>query len=149
MDKRMRSVGLAVVLAASTAYLSGCALGRRDLAREAEVRLVVLHSDQVEIFWTSAYLHGTHVDVAGHVRGAPLAAFPAHGHVDVCALSPDGEVVAEAHTSDIYVPPYRRRRSASGRRFHAHLPIALPAGSVVRLAFHSGEHAHGGGAAAQ
>ena len=142
MFTRLLSIGLGAALVGCALHTSGCAPCQKDRSGNGTVGIVTTPSKRVDIYQTSAYRHGTHTVISGHVRGARRAAFPAHGHVDAHVLSPDGDVVAEAHTSDIYVPRYRRGQSASARRFYAHLPIHPPAGSTVSVAFHSRSHEH-------
>jgi hypothetical protein len=58
------------------------------------------------------------------------------GHVDVAAFAPSGKLLAETttlHTSGFLSPKIHRR---GGKRFEATLSKKLPAGSVVKLAFH-------------
>ena len=142
MFPRLLSIRLVAALVGCALHTSGCAPCQKDLSGNGTVGIAAAPSKRVDIYWTSAYRHGTHTDISGHVRGARRAAFPAHGHIDVRVLSPGGDAVAEAHTSDIYVPRYRRGQSASARRFYAHLPIHPPAGSTVSVAFHSHNHGH-------
>jgi len=77
--------------------------------------------------------------VSGRIN-APVTSFrPASGHIDLAVYSSDGKRLAE--TTARYTPAQLspRTQRKGGARFYAELPRDLPAGSIVKVAFHANE----------
>lgn len=81
----------------------------------------------------------SHTVVSGRIN-APVTSFrPASGHIDLAVYSADGKRLAETtarHTPSLLSPRSQRK---GGARFSAELPKDLPAGSIVKVAFHANE----------
>ncbi len=81
---------------------------------------------------------GEGVLVHGRLTANTAFALP-KGHIDIAAYSPKGDLLVETTTS--YSPSlltYRTKRRG-GLHFSSELPGRIPAGSVVKVAFHRDE----------
>jgi hypothetical protein len=74
------------------------------------------------------------------LRRRDTVGLPIKAHVDITIQSPDGKVLNEGRSSDVYVPRRIIGRGQSLQRFRVSFPQIPPQGSLVRLVSHSGPH---------
>jgi len=99
-------------------------------------------SKQPDQKWRFQRLTTFKVDDSVRISGRLTSSLPTwlpRGHVDIAAYSPSGELIAETTTD--YVPAVltHTMKKKGGVRFSATLDKALPADSVVKVAFHREE----------
>jgi hypothetical protein len=78
--------------------------------------------------------------VYGVVQRLSHTGYPIKTHVDITILSPDGTVLQEARTLDIYVPRRIPGKGINWERFKVRLPDIPPQGSKVDMVVHSSSH---------
>jgi hypothetical protein len=140
MKKKILTLVVAMVLSMLTAVISGCAGNRISLVDQGAISVETKPSESVRILWTDVYQDGEDIIVYGAVRRRSHTSYPLTTHVDVMILAPDGEVLQEARTQDIYVPRRIPGKGVNWKRFEARFSSMPPQGSLVRLVSHSGLH---------
>jgi len=76
------------------------------------------------------------ITVSGRINAPVTSRRPPTGHIDLAAYSPDGDLITETtarYIPKLLSPRYQRR---GGARFSAFIAQDLPAGSVIKVAFH-------------
>lgn len=126
-------------LSAITAAVSGCATNRVSLVDEGIVSVETVSSDKVRLLWTDVYDDGKDLVVRGVVKRRSYTSYPLKTHVDVAVLSPDGTILQQARSADIYVPSHRPGKTVNWKRFEVRFP-EIPQDSKVRMVVHSGRH---------
>jgi len=130
------TTGLGVLIA----VLSGCTAVRTDLADTGVLSLEKQRDGKVYIAWSSAYKHDDGLVIRGVLRRHDHVGNAIKAHVDVTVLSPDGQVIDTARSSEVYVPRRITGRGQSLKRFTVHFSNPPPHGSLVRMTSHSGPH---------
>ena len=121
---------------------SSCmAANRPDLVKSGIVTIEQERTGKAYIAWNSAYEEKGDLVITGVLRRRDHVGRPIKTHVDVTIVSPDGTVLDEVSSSDIYVS---RRITGRGylsfERFKIHIPSVPAKGSLVRLVSHNGKH---------
>ncbi|MHC4105798.1 MAG: hypothetical protein ACYSR9_12725 [Planctomycetota bacterium] len=125
----------------SSVLISGCTANRVDLADAGLINLEQRNLGKVYIAWSSAYEKNDGLLITGILRRRDHVGIPIRAHVDVTILSPDGTILDEARSSDVYVSRVVTGRSClSFERFNICLPNIPSKESLVRLVSHSGQH---------
>lgn len=126
-----------LALAAALALASvGCAPRGTDLVGSGAVALELATSREVELLWVSARQRGDELVVSGRVRARDVSFYPIWGHVWATVVGPDGEVLARHRSGAVALErPRNPGRGQDFGDFTARLPVVVPRGSVVRLAF--------------
>ena len=140
MKKKVLSLVNATVFGILTIVISGCATNRIDLVDSGVLSLEQHTTGKVYIAWSDAYKNGDGFVVTGVLKRRGTIGMPIKAHVDVTVLSPDGKVLDEARSSDVYVPRRITGRGQSLKRFRVSFSNIPPQGSSVRLVSHSGLH---------
>ena len=121
--------------------LSCTAANRTDLVKCGVLTIEQQRTGKAYIAWSSAYKEKGDLVITGVLRRRDPVGRPIKTHVDVTIVSPDGTVLDEARSSDIYVS---RRITGRGylsfERFEIRIPSVPAQGSLVRLVSHSGKH---------
>jgi len=118
--------------------ISGCATDRVDLVDTGVLSLEQHTTGKVYIAWSDAYEDGDGFVVSGVVRRRDTVGLPIKVHVDVTILSPDGKVLDEGRSSDIYVPRRIVGRGQSLKRFSVRFGSIPAEGSKVSIVTRSG-----------
>jgi hypothetical protein len=132
----------AVGLGISAIVISGCAEEyRTDLVKSGVLSLEKHSMGQVYIAWTNAYEDGDDFVITGALGRRGRVGGAIKVHVDITILSPDGTILGEARSTDVYVS----RRITGSRylkieRFEVRFPSIPPQGSSVHVISHSGRH---------
>ena len=121
-------------------FISGCATNRVSLVDENMVSVEKQGNESVEILWTDVYQDGEDTVVYGVIRRRSHTSYPIKTHVDVAIVSPDGTMLQEARTPDIYVARRVPGKGTDWTRFKIRFPGALTQGSKVNMVVHSGSH---------
>jgi hypothetical protein len=116
--------------------MSGCN-SRNSLVEQGIVSIETKPSKKVKILWMDVYKDGEDIIVYGVVRRRSHTSYPLKTHVDATILSPDGKVLQEAHTSDIYVPRFVPGKGINFKRFEIRFPD-MPGNFSVQAVVHSG-----------
>jgi len=142
MIRNLSTINIAIVTLLFLAVISGCTtVERSDLVKTGILNIEQERTGKVYIAWSGAYEDGDGFIVTGVLRRRDQVGMPVKTHVDVTMLSPDGTVLNEARSSDVYVS--RRitgRGHLSFERFKVRFPNVPPKGSLVRVVSHSGQH---------
>ena len=138
MEKKVLSLVIAMVFGILTIVISGCATDRVDLVDSGVLSLEQHTTGKVYIVWSDAYEDGDGFVVTGVLRRRDTVGLPIKVYVDVTILSPDGKVLDEGRSSDIYVPRHIIDRAQSLRRFRVRFPSIPAEGSKVSIVTHSG-----------
>ena len=138
MKKKLLSLVIATVFSLLAIVISGCATDRVDLVDTGVLSLEQHTTGKVYIAWSDAYEDGDGFVVSGVVRRRDTAGQPIKVHVDVTILSPDGKVLDEGRSSDIYVPRRIVGRGQSLKRFRVRFPSIPAEGSKVSIVTCSG-----------
>jgi len=136
--KKLLSLVIATVFSLLAIVISGCATDRVDLVDTGVLSLEQHTTGKVYIAWSDAYEDGDGFVVSGVVRRRDTAGQPIKVHVDVTILSPDGKVLDEGRSSDIYVPRRIVGRGQSLKRFRVRFPSIPAEGSKVSIVTCSG-----------
>lgn len=124
--------------------ISGCTAGRTNLVKSGTLNLEQQATGKVYIAWSDAYEEEDGFVITGVLRRRDRVGGPIKTHVDITILSPEGAVLEEGRSSEVYVP--RRIKSVKGRgyrsfkRFEVRFQNIPPQGSLVRVVSHSGQH---------
>jgi hypothetical protein len=129
-----------VIFVLTFGFLTGCATNRIDLVDSGVLTLEKQATGKVYIAWSDAYEDGDGFVVTGVLRRRDTVGLPIKAHVDITIQSPDGKVLNEGRSSDVYVPRRIIGRGQSLQRFRVSFPQIPPQGSLVRLVSHSGPH---------
>ncbi|MHC5060257.1 MAG: hypothetical protein ACYTFK_04130 [Planctomycetota bacterium] len=141
MKNKLLSLVVAIVLGLAAFVIPGCAGDRKDLVDSGVLSLENHAPGKVYIAWNDAYEDGDGFVITGVLRRLDQLGGPIRTHVDVTVLSPDGTVLDEARSSDMYVSRRITGRSyLSFKRFRVPLAEVPPKGSKVRVVTHSGSH---------
>lgn len=91
---------------------------------------------KIQKVMVSSRQEGTHV--SGRMTATNRFGLP-HGHIDIAAYSPSGELLAE--TTSKYTPAIltHKKKQKGGVRFAANFTDKLPPNSTVKVAFHNNE----------
>jgi hypothetical protein len=143
MKKRALNLVIAMVFGILTIVISGCATNRVDLVDNGVLTLEQKTTGKVYIAWSDAYQNGDGFVVTGVLKRRGTIGMPIKAHVDVTILSPDGTIIEESHSSDVYVPRRIIGRGQSLKRFKVRFLTLPPRGSEVRMVCHSGLHIGG------
>lgn len=142
--RRRRVIQLVVIATIST--ILGCATQSQDsvpdLVQKGYLHLEHSpHEGKVRAVSISVREQNDGLVISGFLkqyreRGRPLTA-----HVDITVHSPEGRVLAEKQSQDLYVP---RNRISGGpersKRFSVRLDSVPPANSVIQIVTHRGTH---------
>ena len=140
MKKKVLSLVVAFGFGILTIVISGCATNRIDLVDSGVLSLEQHTMGKVYIAWSDAYEDGDGFVVTGVLKRRGTIGMPIKAHVDVTVLSPDGKVLDEARSSDVYVPRRITGRGQSLQRFRVRFPSIPAEGSKVSIVTHSGSH---------
>ncbi len=143
MIKKRSTINVTVItlLLLVVVSLSCTAANRTDLVKSGVVTIEQQRTGKAYIAWSSAYKEKGDLVITGVLRRRDHVGLPIKTHVDVTIVSPDGTVLDEARSSDVYVS--RRiigRGYLSFERFKIRIPSIPAQGSLVRLISHSGQH---------
>lgn len=116
--------------------LSGCASNLQNLEKTGTVSLEIVPSTSHNIVISEArvYQDGGELVIKGKVK-RKTTIFESGGHVEIGIIGPEGKVLEEIWTG--YVPSIIPRKGTRESSFSVHVPVILPAGSVVRVGYHS------------
>jgi hypothetical protein len=142
ISKNASTMNITMVISLLFAVISGCATSKRvDLVRSGVLDMELARTGKAYIAWGGAYKEGDGFVVTGVLRRRDRVGGPIKTHVDVTILSPDGTVIDEARSSDVYVS---RRITGRGFRSFGRFKVrfeSIPAeASLVRVVSHSGRH---------
>ncbi len=141
MKKKVLSLVTATVFSLLTFLLPGCAMNRVDLVDTGKLSLEQHRTGKVYIAWSGAYEQDDSFVISGVLRRRDSVGTAIRTHVDVTVLSPDGTILDEARSSDVYVARRITGRSyLSFERFKVRFPDIPATGSSVRVVSHSGRH---------
>lgn len=145
MKKKVLKLVAVMVLGLLTIVISGCATHRADLVDAGVVSLERKHTGKVYISRINAYWDGEGFIVNGVVRRRMHSGKQVKTHLDIAILAPNGEILQETRTPDIYIPmrllPGGLRGSIRGvKQFQVCFPDIPAQGSKVRVVAHSGQH---------
>ena len=121
--------------------VSGCTMNRIDLVDRGVLSLEQHNTGKVYIAWSGAYGQDDSFVVTGVLRRRDSVGTAIRAHVDVTILSPDGTILDEARSGDVYVSRRIAGRSyLSFERFKLRFSDIPAKGSLVHLVSHSGRH---------
>ncbi len=135
----MRHLSHAILSGAILAVmvLLGCATARTDLSCEGLVSIETVPSDKVDILSACVWQTEDEVVVYGTLRRRVYTTHPMAVHVHAVVQDPDGTVVEEPCTPNVYVPQRRHGRQTRWQRFRVPLAVVPPQGSRVLLSTHN------------
>lgn len=141
MKKKVVSLVIAAVFGILTIIISGCVTNRINLVDTGMLSLEQHNTGKVYIAWSGAYEQEDDFVITGVLRRRDRVGMAIRTHVDVTVLSPDGTILDEARSSDVYVSRRITGRSyLSFERFKVCFPNIPAKESLVRLVSHSGRH---------
>ena len=135
MNNKSSNIAIAAALSILAIVISGCS-SRNSLVEQGIASVETKPSKNVEILWTDVYKDGEDIIVYGVVRRRSHTSYPLKTHVDAAILTPDGKVLREAHTPDIYVPRFVPDKGINFKRFEVRFPD-VPGNFSVQAAAHS------------
>ena len=102
------------------------------------IKLEQAKNSKVYIAWSSAFEEDDGLVITGILRRSDHVGIPVRVHVDVYVLSPEGTILNEVRSSDVYVSRRVAGRSCmSSERFEVYLPNIPTEDSLVRVVSHS------------
>ena len=138
----MRTIQALVLtsLLISLSLLSGCATDRISLGDEGLVSIEKQGRKEVAILWTDVYEDNGDTVVSGVLRRRSHTGYPIIAHVDVTLFDPDGTILREGRTPDLYVARHIHGKGMNWTPFRVRLPGMPAAGVKVNMVVHSEEH---------
>jgi hypothetical protein len=141
VKKKVLSLVIATVFGILIIIISDCATNKVDLVDTGRLSLEQHRIGKVYIAWSGAYEQDDGFVITGVLRRRDRVGAAIRAHVDVTVLSPDGTILDEACSSDVYVARRITGKSyLSFERFKVRFPDMPATGSSVRLVSHSGRH---------
>lgn len=139
MRKKLLNTIVMLGLCVLSVVMSGCAANRNNLVDSSVLSLEQRNTGKVYIAWSGAYEQDDSFVIAGVLRRRDSVGMPIRAHVDVTILSPDGTILDETRSSDVYVSRRITGRSyLSFERFKVRLTNIPAKGSSIRLVCNSG-----------
>jgi len=129
--------------------IAGCTANRVSLVDESLVSVKNQGSEKAEILWTDVYQDGEDTLVYGALQRRSHTSYPMKTHVDVAVVSPDGAMLQEARTPDVYVTRRVPGKGIDWTRFKVRIPGTLTQGFKVNVVVHSGDHVQAEGKSPQ
>jgi len=142
MKRKLWIIAIGVGLGMLAVVISGCTEPyRTDLVKSSVLNIEQQRTGKVYIAWSDAYKEDGGFVITGVLRRRDHVGGPIKTHVDITILSPDGTILDEARSSDVYVSRRITGRSyLSFERFKVRFPSIPAQGSSVRVVSHSGRH---------
>ncbi|HIJ51650.1 MAG TPA: hypothetical protein HPP66_00670 [Planctomycetes bacterium] len=134
MKKELISSVVGIALVCSVVFLAGCGANRVDLIDSGSLNLEKKASGKVYVAWSDVYEDEKGFVVTGVLRRRDRVGLPIKTEVCVTLLSPDGTVLDEAHSSEVYVPRRIIGKFRGFKRFRVRFENMPPEGSLVRIA---------------
>ncbi len=135
MKTKPSNIAVTAALSILAIVISGCS-NRISLVEQGVASVETKPSKNVEILWIDVLRDGEEIMVCGVVRRRYHTLYPLKTHVDAAILTPDGKVLREAHTPDIYVPMFVPCKGINWKRFEVRFPD-MPGNFSVQAAAHS------------
>ena len=139
MGRQLVVVTIGMCLCMLVTTIPGCATNRVSLVDQGIVSIKTVPSERVRILWADVYEDGKDAVVCGNVRRLSYTNYPMKVHVAVTVSSPDGTILQEARTPDIYVPGHRPGKTVDWKHFEVRFPD-IPQDSKVSVIVHSSLH---------
>jgi len=136
MSTKFLKIAVVAVLSTLAIVISGCS-SRNSLVEQGIASVETKPSKKVEILWTDVYKDGQDIIVYGVVRRRSHTSSPLKTHVVATILNPNGKVLREAHTPDIYVPRFLPGKGIDFKRFEIRFPD-VTGNFSVQAVVHSG-----------
>ncbi|MCZ7583338.1 MAG: hypothetical protein M5R36_08405 [Deltaproteobacteria bacterium] len=128
---------LLATLSALIVLMAGCATTAPNLASGGRIALNSAVSDELQIGSLAVYKSDGATVVTGQVRAKRTQSRPHPvGHLDFAVTSQDGAVVYEG-SSNVHISRPRHGKPTLSSRFEVKLPVDVPDGSIVKVAFHN------------
>jgi hypothetical protein len=142
MVRKYWIITMVVSLGILTVVFSGCTEAyRTNLTKSGVLNIEQQRTGKVYIAWSEAYEENGGFVITGVLRRRDRVGVPIKAHVDVTIFSPDGKILDEARSSDVYVS---RRITSRGylsfERFKVRFSSIPADGSSIRVVSHSGRH---------
>lgn len=134
MKKELISSAVGIAYVCSVVFLAGCGANRVDLVDSGSLNLEKEAFGKVYIAWSDVYEDEKGFIVTGVLRRRDRVGLPIKTHVRVTLLSPDGIVLDEAQSSEVYVPRRIIGKFRGFKRFRVRFENMPPQGSLVRIA---------------
>lgn len=128
------------ICVAVLAVASGCATHGTSLAKTGTVTIDRVAADRVFVPWADAYQDANELVLTGVVKQSCQSVRSLKTHVDITILDDKGQVLHQAMTKNLYVPPKRPGKGIPWVRFELTLPIIVPEKAVIQAVCHSEEH---------
>ena len=135
MNNKSSSIAVVTALSILAIAMSGCG-SRNSLVEQGIASVETKPSKTVEILWMDVLRDGEEIVVYGVVRRRHHTTYPLKTHVDAAILTPDGKVIQEAHTPDIYVPRFVPDKGINFKRFEIRFPD-IPGNFSVKATAHN------------
>ena len=133
MRNRLSSMMALVACCAVISSVSGCMSKCESLVDTGALKLEKQNAGKVYIVWSDAYEQETGFVVSGVVKRRDHVGLPIKTCVNVSILAPDGTIIAERQSAQIYVPRQRTGKGQSPKRFAVHFSQTPPRGSLIRV----------------
>jgi hypothetical protein len=133
MRNRLLTMVALVACGTVLSSVSGCMAKSRSLVDAGVLKLEKQNTGKVYIVWSDAYEHKTGFVVSGVLKRHDRVGLPIRTRVNVSILAPNGAIIAERHSADIYVPRRRTGKGQSPKRFAVHFSQTPPRGSLIRV----------------
>ena len=136
MNRLMR---IAIALCGTSAVLLACGASRVDLVKAHIATVTAVPSDQKEFYAVYAEQLGDELLIFGKLNSKPsTVSLP--GQVDAAIVGGDGNLLS---TFSMPIQKHGKKRPGwYGAHFRARIPLVVPKGAAIRLAFHP--HGHPG-----
>ncbi len=131
-NRFLAAMGL-VVLGAVISSVSGCMAKCESMVDTGILQLEKRSTGKVHIVWSDAHEHKGGFVVSGVVRRRDRVGLPIKTRVNVTILAPNGTLITERRSADIYVPRRITGKGQSPKRFAMHFAETPPPGSLIRV----------------
>jgi hypothetical protein len=131
-------IRVSVICCLFIGFISGCGTNRVSLVDKNLVSVEKQGNKTVKILWTDVYNDGEDTVVYGAIQRRNHTCYPIKIHVDIAVVSPDGTILQESRTPDIYVARHTPGKGIDWTRFSVRLRCMPAQGSKVNMVVHSG-----------
>jgi hypothetical protein len=131
---------LIIALIALAAAASGCTANKSDLAKTGQLTLKNQSEGKIYIAWSSASKQDQGFVITGVVRRHDRVGPAIKTHIDIEIISPEGQTINTARSSDIYVSVQRTGRFTPFKRFAVSFPSMPPQGASALIKPHTKPH---------
>ena len=115
---------------------AGCATKGINLSKNGSVEIERIASENIFIPWADAYQDSNDLMISGVVERRYQTAGDIKTYIEVQIVDASGQLLKQARTADIHVPPKVPHRALKWEHFDLTIPMIAPNETIIRLVVH-------------